>query len=183
MSKLQPNQIYNEIEAKPFTDILKLVKFPNKAEEELFNRLPLTDRQKEELLFDSIPELKQYSHLIKEANHEARELLRSESIPSSPPKLKRSIAAECISLIDDEDDLTDKDDLTDEDDLTDVWLSYKRDNPDDPVTYEDYKKRCTDQANDMIRQDHPELFPEEEDEESDNSVESKARPHKPDSLE
>jgi len=139
MSKLQPNQIYNEIEAKPFTDILKLVKFPNKAEEEIFNRLPLTDRQKEELLFDSIPELKQYSHLIKEANHEARELLRSESIPSSPPKLQRSIAAECISLIDDEDDLTED--------------------------------------------DHPELFPEEEDEESDNSVESKARPHKPDSLE
>lgn len=167
MFKLEPNKIYNEIEAKPFTDILKLVKFPNKAEEELFNRLPLTDRQKEELLFDSIPELKEYSHLIKEANE--------ASLPSSPPKLKRSIAAECINLIDD--------DLTDKDDLTDVWLSYKRDNPDDPVTYEDYKKRCTDQANYMIAQDHPELFPEEEDEESDNSIESKARPHKPDSLE
>lgn len=170
-SKMKTQEFYNEIEAKPFTDILKLVKFPNKAEEEIFHRLPLTDRQKEELLFDSIPELKEYSHLIKRANHEAKELLRS--IPSSPPKLERSLAAECISLVSDDDD----------DDLTDLWLSYTRDNPDDPVSYEDYKKRCTDQANDMLSQDHPELFPEEEDEESDNSVESKARPHKPDTLE
>lgn len=44
------DEIISEVEDKPRTCILKAVTFKNKQDEDVFNRLPLTDIQKEELL-------------------------------------------------------------------------------------------------------------------------------------
>jgi hypothetical protein len=55
---------YKLPENKAMTDILKVLKFDNKGDEEVFNRLPLTDRQKEQLLFDTLPELKDFKKIF-----------------------------------------------------------------------------------------------------------------------
>jgi hypothetical protein len=55
---------YKLPENKALTDILKVLKFDNKGDEEVFNRLPLTDRQKEQLLFDTLPELKDFKKIF-----------------------------------------------------------------------------------------------------------------------
>lgn len=43
-------EIVKEIERKPLTKILEMVKFENDQDAEVFRRLPLTNCQKEELL-------------------------------------------------------------------------------------------------------------------------------------
>ena len=55
---------YKLPENKALTDILKVLKFNSKQDEEIFGRLPLTDRQKEELLFDTLPELKDFKKIF-----------------------------------------------------------------------------------------------------------------------
>lgn len=55
---------YKRPEEKARTDILKVLRFNNKYDEDIFGRLPLTDRQKEEMLFDTIPELKDFKKIF-----------------------------------------------------------------------------------------------------------------------
>lgn len=45
------NKLLEESEEKTRTNILNEIKFANKQDEMVFNRLPLSNRQKEELLF------------------------------------------------------------------------------------------------------------------------------------
>jgi hypothetical protein len=68
---------------KAHTKILDVLKFESKYDEEVFNRLPLTDRQKEQILFDIVPELKEYKNIfgsnIKEECQEKKSLSASIS--------------------------------------------------------------------------------------------------------
>lgn len=53
-AKYIDDKIENEIKEKALTNILEVIKFELKEEEENFKMLPLSDFQKEELLFDYI---------------------------------------------------------------------------------------------------------------------------------
>jgi hypothetical protein len=55
---------YELKENQAITDILKVLRFNNKYDEKIFNSLPLTDRQKEQMLFDTIPELKDFKKIF-----------------------------------------------------------------------------------------------------------------------
>ena len=58
------NDPYKQQENEALTDILKALKFKTKEDERVFNLLPLTDLQKEQLLFDTLPELKKYKKIF-----------------------------------------------------------------------------------------------------------------------
>jgi hypothetical protein len=49
---------------KAQTKILDVLKFESKYDEDVFRRLPLTDRQKEQILFDMLPELNEYKNIF-----------------------------------------------------------------------------------------------------------------------
>lgn len=49
---------------KAQTKILDVLKFESKYDEDIFHRLPLTDRQKEQILFDMLPELNEYKNIF-----------------------------------------------------------------------------------------------------------------------
>ena len=55
---------YELKENQALTDILKVLRFNNKYDEKIFNNLPLTDRQKEQMLFDTLPELKDFKYIF-----------------------------------------------------------------------------------------------------------------------
>ena len=61
-------EILNELKQEPLTDILNTIKFKNKKEEEIFNRLPLSKLQKEEFLINTVcsDEIKEQYNKIKE---------------------------------------------------------------------------------------------------------------------
>jgi len=62
------NKIIDELKQEPLTDILNTIKFENKHEEEIFNRLPLSKLQKEEFLINTVcsDEIKEQYKKIKE---------------------------------------------------------------------------------------------------------------------
>jgi len=62
-AKYIDDQIEREIKEKALTNILDIVKFELKEEEENFKMLPLSDFQKEELLFDYLKDNKNYNEL------------------------------------------------------------------------------------------------------------------------
>lgn len=61
-------EILNELKQEPLTDILNTIKFKNKKEEEIFNRLPLSKLQKEEFLINTVcsDEIKDQYYKIKQ---------------------------------------------------------------------------------------------------------------------
>jgi hypothetical protein len=68
---------------KAHTKILDVLKFESKYDEDIFNRLPLTDRQKEMILFDIVPELKEYKNIfgsnIKECQEKKKKNIKISS--------------------------------------------------------------------------------------------------------
>lgn len=62
------NKIIDELKQEPLTDILNTIKFQNKHEEMIFNRLPLSKLQKEEFLINTVcsDEIKEQYKKIKE---------------------------------------------------------------------------------------------------------------------
>lgn len=61
-------EIEKEIKEKALTNILEIVKFELKEEQDNFNLLPLSDFQKEELLFNYLKDKPEYQELIKKYN-------------------------------------------------------------------------------------------------------------------
>ena len=62
-AKYIDDQIEREIKEKALTNILDIVKFELKEEQENFKMLPLSDFQKEELLFDYLKDKKNYNEI------------------------------------------------------------------------------------------------------------------------
>lgn len=61
-------EIEKEIKEKALTNILQILKWELKEDENNFNLLPLSDFQKEELIFDYLKDNHQYEELIKKYN-------------------------------------------------------------------------------------------------------------------
>ncbi len=61
-------EIEKEIKEKALTNILEILKWELKEDENNFNLLPLSDFQKEELIFDYLKDNPSYEELIKKYN-------------------------------------------------------------------------------------------------------------------
>ncbi len=61
-------EIEKEIKEKALTNILEILKWELKEDENNFNLLPLSDFQKEELIFDYLKDNPEYEELIKKYN-------------------------------------------------------------------------------------------------------------------
>ena len=85
-------EIEKEIKEKALTNILDIVKFELKEEQNNFNLLPLSDFQKEELLFDYLKDKPEYKELIKKYN-DVREIYNLQKKKEKEQKKLESLVS------------------------------------------------------------------------------------------